>query len=79
MPGYDVYYNIGSELRGTAILARNNISKSPSGRAIATDCKGLYIVNIYAPSGTAERTESEYIYNAEVPQLLETGHGEIII
>jgi exonuclease III len=62
MPGYDVYYNIGSEICGTAIVARNyimlnNISKSPSGRAIAAECKGLNIVNIYAPSRTAKRTE----------------------
>jgi exonuclease III len=25
MPGYDVYYNIGSDIRGTAIVARNDI------------------------------------------------------
>jgi len=59
MPGYDVYYNIGSDISGTAIVARNdimlqNINKSPSGRAKATEYKGLYTVNIYAPSGTAK-------------------------
>ena len=84
MPGYDVYYNIGSDMCGTAIVARNdimlrNIYKLPSGRAIATECKGLYIVSIYAPSGTAKRTERENFYNAKVPQLLQTGHEEIII
>jgi hypothetical protein len=83
-PGYDVCYNIGSDIRGTAIVARNeimlrNISKLPSGRAIAAECKGLYIVNIYAPSGTAKRTKYEKFYNTEVPELLQTGHGEIII
>jgi len=84
MPGYDIYYNIGSDMRGTAIVARNNIvliniNKLPSGRAIAAECKGLYIVNIYSSSGAAKRTEREYFYNAEVPQLLQTGHGKIII
>jgi exonuclease III len=84
MPGYDIYDNIGSDIRGTDIVARNdimlrNINKLPSGRAIAAECKGLYIVNIYAPSGTAKRTASENFYNTEVPQLLQTGHGEIII
>jgi exonuclease III len=83
MPGYDVYYSIGSDMRGTAIVARNdimliNINKLPSGRAIAAEFKGLYIVNIYATSGTAKRTEREYFYNTEVPQLLQTGHGEFI-
>ena len=84
MSGYDIYYNIGPDMRGTATVARNdivlmNINKLPSGRAIAAECKGLYIVNIYCPSGTAKRTEREYFYNAEVPQLLQIGHGEIII
>jgi hypothetical protein len=84
MPGYDVYYNIGSDICGTAIVSRNeimrrNISKLPSGRAIAVECKGLHIVNIYVPPGTAKRTEREIFYNIEVPKLLQTGHGEIII
>ena len=51
MPGYDMYYNIGSHRCGTAIVARNdivltNINKIPSGRAIAAEYKGLHIVNI---------------------------------
>jgi exonuclease III len=84
MPGYDAYYNIGSDIAGTAIVARfdimlRNINKLPSGRAIAAECKGLYIVNIYAPSGTEKRKERENFYNTEVPQLLQTGQGEIII
>jgi exonuclease III len=84
MSCYDVQYNIGSDIRGTAIVARNdiilhNINKSPSGRVIAAEYKGLHIVNIYAPSGKAKRTEREHFYNAKVPQLLQTGHGEIII
>ena len=63
MLGY-IYY-IESDMPGTAIVARNdialmNISKLPSGRTIAAECKGLYIVNIYVPSGTAKRTEREY-------------------
>ena len=84
MPGYDVYYNIGSDMRGIAIVARNdimlrNINKLPSGRAIAAECKGLYIVNIRTPSEMAKRTERENFYYAEVPHLLQTGHWEIII
>jgi len=56
-----------------------NINKIPSGRAIAAEYKGLHIVNKYAPSGTAKRAEREHFYSAEVPQLLLTGHGELII
>jgi exonuclease III len=71
-------------MRGTAIVARNgimliNVNKLPSGRAIASEFKGLFIVNIYATSGTAKRMERENVYNTEVPQQLQTGHGEIII
>jgi len=84
MPGYDMYYNNGSHRRGTAIVARNgialtNINKIPSGKAIAVEYKCLHIVNIYAPSDTAKRAEREHFYNAEVPQLLQTGHGKLII
>jgi len=71
-------------VHGAAILARNdiallNIKKLSSGRAIAAECKRLYIVSVYAQFGTAKRTEREYFYNAEVSQLLQTGHGKIII
>jgi len=74
----------GQTCAGHAIVARNdillmNMNKLPSERAIAAESKGLYFVNIYAPSGTAKRTEREYFYNVEVPQLLQIGHGEIII
>jgi exonuclease III len=84
MPGYDVYFNRGSHIRGTAIVARNdimlrNINKLPSGRAIPAKCKGLYIVNIYSPPGTTKRTERENFYNTEVAERLQTVHGEIII
>ena len=83
MRGYDRYYNIGSHRRGTAIVARNDIAlttinKIPSGRTIAAEYLGLRIVIIYAPSGTAIRAERENFYNAELPQLLQTGHWELI-
>ena len=84
MPGYDVYHNIGSHNRGTAIVARGdivlkNINKVPSGRAIAAEYEGLHFVHTYAPSGTAKRAKREHFHNAEVPKLLQTGHGELII
>jgi hypothetical protein len=42
----------------------------PSGRAIAADVGPMRIVNIYAPSGTAKRTEREQFYNNELPTVL---------
>ena len=84
MPDYDIYYNIGSFMLGTAIVSCNdivlmNINKLPSGRPIAVEYRGLHILNIYAPSGAGARTEGEYFDNAELPQLQQTGHGEFII
>jgi len=84
MHGYEVYYNIGSETRGTAMVVRSDtmltkINKTPSGRAIAAEYNGWHIINIYAPSGTAKRAEREQFYNVDVPQLIQTGHGDLII
>jgi exonuclease III len=84
MPGYDTFYNVGTQTRGIAKQARNDItlthiSKLPTGRAIAAEYKGLHIINIYAPSGTARRTEREQFYNTELPQLLQDRHGDLII
>jgi exonuclease III len=58
--GYETHMNIGATMRGTAILAKSqhqltNILIIPSGRAIAAKLQGIYLINIYAPSGTARR------------------------
>jgi exonuclease III len=84
MPGYDMFYNVGTQTRGTAIMARSDIplthfSKLPMGRAIAAEYTGLHIVNIYAPSGTARQTEQEQFYNTQLPQLLQDRHGDLIV
>jgi hypothetical protein len=82
VPEYDT--TITGHMRGTAIVAPNdialtNINKFPSGREFAAEYKGLYIANIYIPSGRARRTEREKFYNADLPLLLQTGHGELIV
>jgi exonuclease III len=46
------------------MLVRNemtltNIHKLPSGRAISAEYNGLQLINVYAQSGTARRTERE--------------------
>lgn len=56
-----------------------NILKLPTGRSIAAEYKGIYLVDKYAPSGTARRTEREYFYNTELPQLLHAGSGDLVI
>jgi hypothetical protein len=72
--GYISYTKTGSEMRGTPILARQdlhiaNIDTLPSGRAIAVVFIGIRIINVYSPSGTAKRTERERVFNAELPVL----------
>jgi len=79
--GYTIQHDIGANRRGTAIFARDginleNIIMSPSGRAMAAKFREIWIINVYAPSGTAMKQERERFFNSELPYLLngETGH-----
>jgi len=81
---YTAHMNIGTEGRGTAILAKEgliltNIQRIPSGRGIAATLHGIRIVNIYAPSGSEKRREREAFYNEEIVTLLPTAHTEMIL
>ena len=53
IPGYIVHCNLGTEMRGTAILAREGITldivTAPSGRAIAAVYQGILLLSVYAP------------------------------
>jgi exonuclease III len=74
---YATNLNIEINMRGTAILAKNeihitHIKKLPSERAIAAEFIDKQLINIYAPSGTAQRTESEYVLSRELPALFWT-------
>jgi len=82
--GYDTYLNIGTSIRGTAILARSTlhltkVTTLPSGRAIAADYRGLRLINIYAPSGTARRADREQFYTTDLPHLLHDGPADLLI
>ena len=82
--GYTIHYNIGTSRRGTAILTRDtivvtNLSRLPSGRAIAATLGTLLIINIYAPSGTSKRAERESFYNNDLPLLLESASDDILL
>src|SRR5215510_15716334 len=74
---YRTYFNIGTTRRGTAIVAREgvaltNIAMVPSGRAILAEYNNTTIGNIYAPSGTAKRSERKDFFNRELPSVLGT-------
>jgi len=82
--GYALYHNVGTTIRGTAILMRNgmnltNIHKLPSGCAISAKYNNLKLINVYAPSGTARRTERESFFNTDLPQFLYTALSNTII
>jgi exonuclease III len=54
IPGYTTYYNIGTTMMETVILARSTlqlikITLLPSGRAMAATLGELRIFNIYVP------------------------------
>jgi len=82
--GYNKHLNIGASILGTAILAKStlhltNITNLPSGRAIAANYKGIRLINVYAPSGTARRTDREQLYTTELPYLFHDGPTDLLI
>jgi exonuclease III len=81
---YSTYINVGTDNRGTAILAKEgltntNTTRLPSGRGIAGRFEGIQIINIYAPSGAENRRERENFYNTEVNTLLPQTPMEILL
>jgi exonuclease III len=82
--GYVLHHNVGTTIRGTAILVRNgmtltNIHKLPSGRVISAEYNGLQHINVYAPSGTARRNERESFFNTDLSPFLYTALSNTII
>jgi exonuclease III len=70
--------------RGKAILTRDhlsltNIVRLPTGRGIAADLKGVWLVNIYAPSGAEKRQEREDFFNFDLPYLLQATPTTVIL
>ena len=71
-------------MRGTAIITRDSISLEnvimlPSGRAIAVKFREIWIINIYAPSGTAWKQDRENFYNNEVLYIIATAGEHIFL
>jgi exonuclease III len=78
------YFNIGPERRGTAIITKEhitleNVNKLPSGRGIAGWYEGLYIINIYAPSGSGRRKDRDNFYMNDLLILLQHATHDYII
>jgi exonuclease III len=82
--GYVVCMNIGSTVRGTAILVRQGLAieemkRLPTGRGVAVRVWDQWFVNLYAPSGAAKRAERERFYAVDVIQLIPTACGEFLL
>jgi len=70
-------------MRGTAIVTRDgitlyNITKLPSGHAITAELRGIWLINIYAPSSAARRQERGKNYN-EMTYLLRKALAHMIL
>jgi exonuclease III len=84
MIGYTSYTNVGTNMRVTAILCKNdfpltNVTKIPSGRAISATYQGIRLINIYAPSGTARKADREHFYSVYLTGELYTKAHSMII
>lgn len=84
MTNYQVILNVGQNLRGTAILIRNNMKYSnvrllSSSRGISLDVNGFKIVNIYAPSGSQAYREREVFFAQEFPLLLDNQDIHLLV
>ena len=82
--GYSTLYNIGTNGRGTAIIAREgttleNLTRIPPGRAIAANFKDCWIINFYAPSETARRQDREIFYSCELPHVLSQASRNVLM
>ena len=77
--GYTTYYNIGTTMRGTAIVTRDEIQLanmwSSNSRKIPRGVDNKYL----CPCGTARRQEREQFYNSELAYLLRDAPENIIL
>jgi len=82
--GYQVYDNIGTTGRGTAILTKvvldlYGIKRLPTGRGISAYYNNTCILNIYAPPGAENRAEREMFYNTAIIDLMPHTPTEMIM
>ena len=79
--GYQSIVNVGTLGRGTAILHKLHLQvhktkRIPTRRGIVAYLGNICLVNIYAPSGTANRSDREDFFNTEVVELIpQTPHN----
>lgn len=76
IPGYTVICNVDHNRRGTAVALKHhikytNVEKSVDSRVIALRLQGsVTLVNVYAPSGSQQRTHRETFFNTTLAHFL---------
>jgi exonuclease III len=81
---YETYFNIGSNLRGTAILVKygivvEDVKRLHTGRGIAAHILNKWFINVYAPSGAEKRAERESFYSTDIVTLLPVSEVESVM
>ena len=81
---YTKYTNIETNRRGTAILTGEhmpltNRMRLPSGSGMAAELQGVWLVNIYAPSGAEKRKGKEGFFNIDLPYLVQVIPTTVIV
>jgi len=82
--GYQVYDNIGTTGRGTAILTKmglniHGIKRLPTERGISAYYNNTCFVNIYASSVAENRAEREMFYNTDIIDMMPHTPSEMIM
>ena len=82
--GYSTLYNIGTNGRGTAIIAMEgvtleNITRIPSGHANAARFNDCWIINVYFPSGTARKQDRETFHSCEFSHVLTQASSNVLM
>jgi exonuclease III len=81
---YMAHTNLGTEGRGTAILTNDrlrvdHIKHIPSGRGVAVNLRGVWFVNVYAPSGAERKAERESFLNSDLLKILRATLAELLL
>lgn len=84
IPGFSIVFNVDHQQRGTAIATKDlykveNIERSLDSRIISVRISGVTFINIYAPSGAAQRGAREDFFNTSVAHYLQHATSQIII
>ena len=80
--GYNTHYNIGTTMRGIATrdsVSLENVTMLPSGRAIVAKFREIWIINLYAPSGTTRKQDRKKFHNNEVSYIVATAGDHILL